>query len=45
MKELITQVILNPLIILFGVNGLILGGQITFAIQVQISKAIDKLLE
>ena len=45
MKQLITQVILNPLIILMSINGLMLAGQITVAIQVQISKALDKLLE
>ena len=44
-KELITNCIINPLIILFGVNGLILAGQITFTAQTQVAKAIDKYLE
>ena len=44
-KELITNCIINPLIILFSVNGLILGGQITFTAQTQIAKTIDKYLE
>ena len=43
-KEFITQVIINPLIILFGINGLMLAGQITCVVQTQIAKAIDKYL-
>ena len=37
-KELITHCIINPLIMLFSVNGLILAGQITFTVQSQIAK-------
>ena len=41
-KELITNCIINPLIILFGINGLMLAGQLTSVVQTQIAKAVDK---
>ena len=42
--ELIRNCIINPLIILFSINGLFLAGQITCAVQLQIAKVIDKYL-
>lgn len=41
-KELITNCIINPLIIFFGINGVFLAGQLTNVVQTQIAKVLEK---